>query len=53
MDSDPPTILSDTPSTPGPTTANSVAFTVVFSEPVYAVALSDFQLTATGSAIGN
>ena len=52
LDHTPPTLLSSTPSTPGPTTANSVAFTVVFSEAVYAVALGDFQLTTTGSAIG-
>ena len=48
----PPTITSDTPSTPGPTTDNSLTFTVAFSEMVYNVAASDFQLTTGGSAIG-
>jgi uncharacterized repeat protein (TIGR01451 family) len=48
----PPSILSDAPSTPGPTTATSVTFTVAFSEAVYDVVSGDFQLTTTGSAVG-
>ncbi len=52
LDHTPPAVLSDAPSTPGPTTANSVAFAVVFSETVYNVIPGDFYLTATGSALG-
>ena len=52
LDHTPPAVLSSTPSTPGPTTANSLVFTVTFSEAVYAVALGDFQLSSTGSATG-
>ncbi len=52
VDNTPPAVLSDTPSTPGPTTANSVTFSVVFSKPVYDVIPGDFQVTGTGSAVG-
>ena len=52
LDHTPPTVLSDTPSTSGPSTANSVTFSVVFSKPVYNVIPADFQVTATGSAVG-
>ena len=52
LDHTPPTVLSDTPSTSGPTTATSVTFAVAFSEAVYNVVPGDFYLTATGSAVG-
>ncbi|MBL8063021.1 MAG: CSLREA domain-containing protein [Anaerolineales bacterium] len=43
-----PTIISITCTSSNPTSANSVDFTVTFSEPVTDVDVSDFTLTTTG-----
>jgi hypothetical protein len=43
-----PTVSSITAAGPNPSNAGSVAFTVVFSEPVTGVDASDFALTTTG-----
>ena len=44
-DVSPPLVLSSLPADPNPTTAASVNYTVVFSEPVTNVGAGDFQLT--------
>ena len=48
----PPTVTSSTPSTAGPTSTDSLTFTVVFGKPVWNVTTDDFQLTTTGTATG-
>jgi hypothetical protein len=45
-------VVSDNPSTAGPTNADSLTFTVVFSPSVVNVSIDDFQLMCTGTAAG-
>ena len=52
IDKTAPTVTSSTPSTAGPTNAESLTFTVVFDETVSNVTTDDFQLTTTGTANG-
>jgi hypothetical protein len=53
IDTLPPTISDIALDEPSPTNANSVSFTVTFSEAVSGVDLGDFALVTTGNAIGN
>ncbi|MEL0169537.1 MAG: Ig-like domain-containing protein, partial [Pseudomonadaceae bacterium] len=53
VDAVPPEVSSITLDNPSPTNANSVSFTVTFSEAVNGVELGDFQLLTSGSAVGN
>jgi hypothetical protein len=48
VDKNPPTIISSIRADANPTTANSVRFTVTFSEAVRNVDVADFVLTTTG-----
>jgi len=52
VDKTKPTVVSSLRVNPTPTTANSVDFTVTFSESVTGVDTSDFSLTTTGSITG-
>ena len=45
-------VVSSNPSTPGPTNADSLTFTVVFNASVVNVSSDDFLLTSTGTAAG-
>ena len=45
-------VLSSAPTTVGPTNAESLTFTIVFSEAVSNVTTDDFRLTSTGTATG-
>ena len=45
-------VVSSSPSTAGPTNADSLTFTVVFSASVVNVSIDDFLLTSTGTAAG-
>ena len=45
-------VVSSSPSTAGPTNADSLTFTVVFSASVVNVSSDDFLLTSTGTAAG-
>ena len=53
IDTLPPTISDIALDGPSPTNANSVSFTVTFSEAVSGVDLGDFALVTTGNAVGN
>ncbi|WP_271086163.1 IPTL-CTERM sorting domain-containing protein [Brevundimonas sp. NIBR11] len=48
----PPTVSSTTPSSSGPSANTTETFTVLFSETVSGVDISDFVLTSTGTAGG-
>jgi predicted outer membrane repeat protein len=50
VDNTPPNVTSITPATTGPTNANSVAFTVQFSENVTNFGSSDLQINHNGTA---
>jgi hypothetical protein len=52
VDKSAPTVTSITRADPSPTAADTVNFTVNFSEKVWPVRLSDFMLTTTGSISG-
>jgi hypothetical protein len=50
-DATPPTVVSIARADPNPTSAETVDFTVTFSEPVTGVDIADFILTKTGTII--